>query len=102
MHLFWNEIRVRAAGFVQEWWNTVRERSDTQSFYNDFFEIFGVKRRSVARYEQHVKKLDYSSGFIDLFWPGVLIVEQKSIGRRSVDQSSLECRVRPVQPDITY
>ncbi len=81
MHLSWNEIRARAAGFVQEWWNTVRERSETQSFYNDFFEIFGVKRRTVARYEQHVKKLDNRSGFIDLFWPGVLIVEQKSIGR---------------------
>ena len=61
---------MRAAGFAQEWWNTVRERSETQSFYNDFFEIFGVKRRSVARYEQHVKKLDNHSGFIDLFWPG--------------------------------
>jgi len=81
MHLSWNEIRVRAAAFVQAWWNTVRERSETQSFYNDFFEIFGVKRRTVARYEQHVKKLDNSSGFIDLFWPGVLMVEQKSAGR---------------------
>ena len=81
MHLSWNEIRVRAAGFVQEWRNTVRESSETQSFYNDFFEVFGVKRRTVARYEQHVKKLDNRSGFIDLFWPGVLIVEQKSIGR---------------------
>ncbi len=81
MHLSWNEIRVRAASFVQEWWNTVRERSETQSFYNDFFDIFGVKRRTVARYEQHVKKLDNRSGFIDLFWPGVLLVEQKSIGR---------------------
>ena len=81
MHLSWNEIRVRAASFVQEWRNTVRERSEAQSFYNDFFEIFGVKRRTVARYEQHVKKLDNRSGFIDLFWPGVLIVEQKSAGR---------------------
>ena len=90
MHLSWNEIRVRAASFVQEWWNTVRERSETQSFYNDFFEIFGVKRRTVARYEQHVKKLDNRYGFIDLFWPGVLIVEQKSIGRdltRAYDQA---------------
>ena len=85
MHLSWNEIRVRAAAFVQEWWNTVRERSETQSFYNDFFEIFGVKRRTVARYEQHVKKLDNRSGFIDLFWPGVLIVEQKSVGRNLAD-----------------
>ena len=40
-----------------------------------------VRRRSVARYEQHVRKLDNRSGFIDLFWPGVLIVEQKSAGR---------------------
>ena len=90
MHLSWNEIRVRAAGFVQEWRNAVCERSEAQSFYNDFFEIFGVKRRTVARYEQHVKKLDNHSGFIDLFWPGVLIVEQKSAGRdlsRAYDQA---------------
>ncbi len=40
-----------------------------------------MRRRNVARYEQHVAKLDNSSGFIDLFWPGVLIVEQKSVGR---------------------
>ena len=85
MHLSWNEIRVRSAGFVQEWRNTVRERSESQSFYNDFFDIFGVKRRTVARYEQHVKKLDNSSGYIDLFWPGVLLVEQKSAGRRLKD-----------------
>ena len=35
----------------------------------------------MARYEEHVAKLDNRSGFIDLFWPGVLIVEQKSAGR---------------------
>ncbi|MDE0155157.1 MAG: N-6 DNA methylase [Gammaproteobacteria bacterium] len=85
MRLSWNEIRVRAAGFVQEWCDTVRESSDTHSFYNDFFEIFGVKRRSVARYEQQVKKLDNRSGYIDLFWPGVLLVEQKSAGRQLKD-----------------
>ncbi len=35
-------------------------------------------------------KLDNSSGYIDLFWPGVLIVEQKSAGRdlaRAYDQA---------------
>ena len=54
-----------------------RRRASTTTF----FEIFGVRRRDVARYEQHVRKLDNRSGFIDLFWPGVLIVEQKSAGR---------------------
>ena len=52
-----------------------------QSFYNAFFDVFGLRRRNVARYEAHVAKLDNRSGFIDLFWPGVLIVEQKSAGR---------------------
>ena len=81
MRLSWNEIRSRAADFSREWVDAAYEKGEAQSFYNDFFEIFGVKRRSVARYEEHVRKLDNSSGFIDLFWPGVLLVEQKSAGR---------------------
>ena len=81
MRLSWNEIRPRAASFAKSWANATYEKGETQSFYNDFFEIFGVRRRSVARYEEHVRKLDNSSGFIDLFWPGVLLVEQKSAGR---------------------
>lgn len=81
MRLSWNEIRTRAAAFTREWADATYEKGETQSFYNDFFEVFGVKRRSVARYEEHVRKLDNSAGFIDLFWPGVLLVEQKSAGR---------------------
>ena len=81
MRLSWNEIRSRAAEFSREWADAIYEKGEAQSFYNDFFEIFDVKRRSVARYEEHVQKLDNSSGFIDLFWPGVLLVEQKSAGR---------------------
>ena len=81
MRLSWNEVRTRAAIFADNWRDASYESGETQSFYNDFFEVFGVQRRSVARYEQHVAKLDNTSGFIDLFWPGVLIVEQKSAGR---------------------
>ncbi len=81
MRLSWNEVRARAFVFAREWKDAAYERGETQSFYNDFFGIFGVRRRSVARYEQHVKKLGRATGFIDLFWPGVLIVEQKSAGR---------------------
>ncbi len=81
MRLSWNEVRVRAAKFAEEWRDAAYEKGETQSFYNEFFEVFDVRRRSVARYEEHVAKLDDRSGFIDLFWPGVLIVEQKSAGR---------------------
>ena len=81
MRLSWNEMRARAANFAGEWKHAAYEKGETQSFYNAFFQIFDVRRRSVARCEEHVRKLDNRSGFIDLFWPGVLIVEQKSEGR---------------------
>ena len=81
MRLSWNEVRARAAAFAEEWQAAAYEKGETQSFYNAFFRVFGVKRRSVARYEAHVAKLGNRSGFIDLFWPGVLLVEQKSAGR---------------------
>lgn len=82
--LSWNEIRVRAAQFAADWADASYEKGETQTFYNEFFEVFGKRRRDVARYEEHVKKLDNRSGFIDLFWPGVLLVEQKSAGRSLV------------------
>ena len=81
MRLSWNEIRARAADFTRDWADAAYEKGETQSFYNAFFEIFGVQRRTVARYEEHVQRLDNTSGFIDLFWPRVLLVEQKSAGR---------------------
>ncbi len=81
MRLSWNEVRARAAAFAEDWKDAAYEKGETQSFYNEFFEVFGKRRREVARYEQHVSKLDNRAGFIDLFWPGVLIVEQKSAGR---------------------
>ena len=81
MRLSWNEIRTRAADFAREWAAATYEKGETQSFYNEFFEIFGKRRRDVARYEERVQRIDNTAGFIDLFWPGVLLVEQKSAGR---------------------
>lgn len=81
MRLSFNEIRTRAANFARNYADATYEKGETQTFYNDFFAIFGVERRSVARYEEHVRKLNNKSGFIDLFWPRVLLVEQKSAGR---------------------
>lgn len=81
MRLSFNEIRTRAASFARTYADATYEKGETQTFYNDFFAIFGVERRSVARYEEHVRKLNNKSGFIDLFWPRVLLVEQKSTGR---------------------
>lgn len=80
MRLSWNEIRVRAAQFADEWKDESYEKGESQSFYNDFFNVFGMTRRRVASFEEPVKKLNGKYGFIDLFWKGVLLVEQKSAG----------------------
>ena len=81
MRLSWNEIRARAAGFAREWQDAGRERSQTHLFYRDFFAVFGVSVRRVASFEEPVKRLGEKRGFIDLFWKGMLLVEQKSAGR---------------------
>ncbi|MDP4734914.1 MAG: class I SAM-dependent DNA methyltransferase, partial [Limnohabitans sp.] len=55
-----------------------------------FFEIFGITNKRVATFELNVKKLGGAQGFVDLFWPGVLLVEHKSRGKSlddAVDQA---------------
>ena len=81
MRLSWNEVRARASNFAREWSDASYEKGESQSFYNEFFEVFGVRRRSVAYYERQIEKLDKGRQYIDLFWPSVLLVEQKSAGR---------------------
>ena len=81
MPLSWNEIRARSAVFAEEWKDAHYEKGETQTFYNEFFEVFGNRRRNVAVYEEKVKKLNDKQGFIDLFWPSHLLIEQKSAGR---------------------
>lgn len=80
MRLSWNEIRARAGAFAQDWKGEGYEKGQTQLFYRDFFDIFGMPVRRVATFEEPVKNLGAKRGFIDLFWKGVLLVEQKSAG----------------------
>lgn len=66
MSLSWNEIKTRAAAFVNEWREkapTAREEADAQTFQTEFFHIFGVERSQVAIFEQKVKLLNEASGF---------------------------------------
>ena len=82
MRRSWDEIRRQAKRFADAHKDACYEKGETQTFYNEFFEIFGVKRRQVATYEHRVRSLDMTKrGFIDLLWPGTLIVEQKSAGK---------------------
>ncbi|MDA9015797.1 N-6 DNA methylase [Flavobacteriaceae bacterium] len=81
MALSWNEIKDRALKFSNEWAEESRERAEKDSFWNEFFEVFGKSRKSIAIFEKAVKKLGGGQGYIDVFWPGQLIVEHKSKGK---------------------
>ncbi len=82
MPLSWNEIKSRAIGFSKKWEDETSERAEAQSFWNDFFAIFGIERRRVAIFEKQVKlsRVDEKirNGRIDAFWKGVLLIEHKS------------------------
>jgi hypothetical protein len=81
MPLSWNEIKSRAVAFSKEWENEISEDAEAKSFWDDFFNVFGIGRRRVATFEQQVKKIDDKAGFIDLLWKGVILIEHKSRGK---------------------
>jgi hypothetical protein len=81
MPLSWNEIKDRAIRFSKEWENEASEDAEAKSFWDEFFNVFGIHRRKVASFEKPVKRLDESTGYIDLLWKGTILVEHKSRGK---------------------
>jgi hypothetical protein len=75
-------MRARAVTFAARWKDETSERGQSQSFWTEFLDIYGVDRKRVAAFEQLAKRTSTGNyGFIDLYWPGVLIAEQKSAGK---------------------
>lgn len=80
--LSWNEIAARAAKFADDWAGETYEKGESQSFWTGLLEVFGVDRRRAGGYFEYAVKLaNKKYGFIDMFLPGKLLVEQKSAGR---------------------
>src|ERR1035437_1545997 len=104
MPLSWNEIKTRAVTFTNKWKDEVSEDAEAKSFWDDFFNVFGISRRRVATFEQKVSLTPTLStggegaverisplstrgegkgvkGFIDLLWKGTILIEHKSRGK---------------------
>ena len=83
----WEHIRIEDNAFGAEYRGETRERAESQTFWNDWFEVFGVRRRRVAVFEANAKRLSTGgSGAIDVLWEGHIAVEQKSAGK-SLDEA---------------
>ena len=63
MPLSWNEIRHRAIAFSNEWTGVASERAEKQTFWNEFFNVFGIRRRVVASFEEPVKRISGEYGY---------------------------------------
>lgn len=85
MTLSWNEVRARANQFSRKWAGTTSEAGEKQTFWNEFFDIFGISRKRFATFEESVRKYEGQHGSIDLLYPGKLIVEHKSAGKNLDD-----------------
>ncbi len=94
MPLSWTEIRDRAVQFQKRWKDDTSEQAESQSFWSEFFNIFGVDRKRVGTFEKKVelkRAKSVKNGRIDLFWPGKLLIEMKSAGQdldRAFDQAT--------------
>jgi type I restriction-modification system DNA methylase subunit len=74
-----SKMRENANNFTMRWRGTTSERAESQTFINEFFEIFGLHRKDFAQFEKPIrKKSEQGVGFADLFWSGKLIIEAKS------------------------
>lgn len=74
-------IRAAATQFAHNWKDARSEQAERQSFWNAFFQIFGVDRRRVAAFERLAERASTGNrGWIDMLNPGQMAVEHKSAG----------------------
>lgn len=76
-----NQIQKNARKFSKSWQDVKSEKAESQTFWNEFFDVFGINRRLVGIFEAKVTKASGHQGFIDVFWPSKLLCEQKSRGQ---------------------
>ncbi|GBF44319.1 hypothetical protein LPTSP2_36220 [Leptospira ellinghausenii] len=75
-----NEIKSRAISFIHDHKDDKYEKGESQIFWRDFFNIWGISAKKVGIFEERAKTLKQTTGFIDYFWPKTILIEQKSRG----------------------
>ena len=89
IHFSWKEIHTRAKEFVGRHSADASEAGEKQTFWNEFFDVFGLRRASFASFEENARNVRGKHAFIDLLWKGKLLVEHKSRGK-DLDAASLQ------------
>ena len=98
-------LRERAIRFSNSHKDYSQEEGQKQTFWNNFFKIFGLERSEHAVFECPVKNIDGQTEFMDLFWKKTLLVEHKTLNSEDLNTtmkrqslryySNLESNVQP-------
>jgi hypothetical protein len=75
-----NELRKRLSAFAHTWQSTTSERADEKLFTAQFLACFDVLPHQYKR-EFAVTRQDGTTGYMDGFIPGKVIIEGKSLGK---------------------
>ncbi len=75
-----NELRKRLSAFAHIWQSTTSERADEKLFTAQFLACFDVLPHQYRR-EFAVTRQDGTTGYMDGFIPGKVIIEGKSLGK---------------------
>ena len=67
------------------------ESAESWRFWSDFFAVFGVRRRVLTVLQMWADEILGGHGRIGLFWPGMMLVEDKSPSE-SLDYAASEAR----------
>ena len=89
-----DRFKLRWRERLDGWGNTDQgalERKYAQSYWSELFECFGITASRMDLFEQDARRASTGkAGYIDLFWPGVVIGEAKKPGvdlQVAVDQA---------------
>ena len=89
----WPTIRNNAIAFQDRWKNSSgNERAEAQTFlYELLRDVYGVDPRRVGTFEVKVHPTSNTNGYIDMLWPGRILIEMKSRGK-SLDKAHEQAR----------
>ncbi|WP_127291804.1 class I SAM-dependent DNA methyltransferase [Neisseria meningitidis] len=73
--------QTAAQNFAAYYKDQTDERREKDTFWNEFFAIFGIDRKNVAHFEYPVKDPADNTQFVDIFWEGIFLAEHKSANK---------------------
>jgi hypothetical protein len=91
MLLTWEQIADNAIVFSKRWADAKNERAEAQLFLHELLGVFGVDSKRVATFEKKIHPDTDLNGFIDLLWPGRILIEMKSRGK-SLDRAYIQAK----------